>query len=186
MDQLEFAPVASALLICICAFIHGRLLCAIQPKRLELARRGTILLASSELTPEGRSYVRFLLDHSFGMAGFLILEAIAIPVVALLVLFRMRLIKKMTMYKVAASDALRLEFIELERLHKEIARFNNPVLQTIVDIEYSAFIPLAIVIRTAILGSAMTVEKYMIPTIVEKLLRTAHWKNNSNLGAAAR
>jgi hypothetical protein len=167
MNDMNFGPVILAALLCIFVYLQNKLLSAIQSKRLELARRGEVLLASQALNAEAKDYVRFLLNHAFGMRVILIFELISIPFIVLIIMFRISLLDT-TVHSAINDKGVRLDLIELETLHNEITWANNPFLNMIVEIEYSILISLAVVIRLIFFETAPTIAKDMIVRILEK------------------
>jgi hypothetical protein len=162
----NFSPVLIAALLCAYAWLRIRILSAIQPKRLELARRGETLLANPALNADAKDYVRFLLGHVFGMRVFLIFAILIMPVVVIALIAGF---KAIDLHKAIANKEARLDLIEFEQLHDEITWANNPILKTIIELEYFVVGAIAIVIRLIFVGSSQ-IRKETVILISEKAL----------------
>jgi hypothetical protein len=168
----DFAPVLIAALLCAFVWLRNRLSAAIQPKRLELAQRGETLLANPALNAEAKSYVRFLLDHAFGMRMFLIFGLFMIPAIVLIIILKIKTkgIREIDLHSSISNKEARLDLIEFEKLHEDITWANNPLIQTVIEIEYFVVVFIAFTIILIFAGSAQIIGKDTVIWMSEKLL----------------
>ena len=169
--HIPHAPVIAATALCAYAFVRLRLNEAAQPKRLELAERGEALLASGNLNDNVKSHVRYCLDRAFGARGDLLLHIIIIPAFALLVLFSMGTIKNIIASNKINDKAARNDAREFFQLYDQISYMNNPILATIVVVEFGILVSIAAVIRIVLSNGPPTLDRWVVKPAIEELMR---------------
>lgn len=166
MIDAPYLPVLLAASLCILIFISNRLDKVIQPMRLILAEKGEALLKNPHLNDRVKSSINRHINNAFGNKYDLIKEIIYIPFFAIILLFQMKRIKKIITENKIDDKSTRVDAMEFFKLSEEIKWFNNPVLMTIVNVEFYFLVSIAILIRAVLLNGFNEVEKWtVIPTL---------------------
>jgi hypothetical protein len=168
MIDASYAPVAIAALLCALLFVRNKVFVAAQPKRLELAERGELLLQSSRVNSHVKENVRFCLDHAFGARSMLIKEILFVPLFALMVLFKLQWVCQVVRENEVHDKSTRSDVTDFFSLYDEIAWANNPVLMAVMSIQFHVLVSIAIVCRIVLLSTFPTVEKWTVKPVLDE------------------
>ncbi len=157
-------PVIFAVILCIYLMMRIKMDEAAQPLRLDLARRGEVLLANPTLPDVWKKLVSFSLERAFGARAHLILGIVLIPVAALIVFFGDRIHVKNEI----SDKATRLDLLEFCALFEEISWINNPVLKAITTIEINIVLLFASLVRIVISKGVPSGEKGAVIEVVHE------------------
>jgi hypothetical protein len=155
MDNYEWLIAFLALVAA--AIVVGRVLSrAAQPLRRELAEKGERLRADPAVPADVKEAVEYLLNDAFGSKAFYIFAIIAMPFVALVLMFRARWLTSMHPNTRRLSPENRAIFMDMCRIDRLLTIANHPVLMPIILLEMVIFLPPAIIFRAIIKGSIPT------------------------------
>jgi|GEM_PF-4913467 len=134
MTLSDFLPIGIVGALVVNSILHRRLVIAAQPLRLELAERGEALLRTSNLPARVRESIEFLLSHTFGMTGLLLLALVVIPfaVPTMVVTGELR---REGEAEAKLSVKTRAEYNALVMLHGRIVFATHPALMTLNFLE---------------------------------------------------
>jgi hypothetical protein len=170
MIDASYAPVVVVALLCVLVFVRNKVFAAAQPKRLEMAERGELLLQSPHLNSHVKDYVRFCLDHAFGARSMLIKEIIFVPLFAAMVLFKLQWVCQVVRENEVQDKSTRSDVADFFSLYDEVAWVNNPFLMAIMAIEFHMVVSMAIVCRIVLLSTFPTVEKWTVKPVLDECL----------------
>jgi hypothetical protein len=132
---------------------HLRIMQAAQPLRLELAEKGERFLARPELPPDVRGQVKWMLDSAFGLRKSIIMGFVAVPIIAILLIFRERYIVDFKENFAAMSNDSKVFFGEIMRLHSRITLANHPILWAVLELEIILIVSFAVLLKGILRGT---------------------------------
>jgi hypothetical protein len=172
MTEFGFWPVLAVVALVGLTSLYQRIYRAAQPLRLHLAAVGEAFLAREDVSERSRKHVRYMLDHAFRSRGELIFGFFAVPVVAALTIFRMRVIAQYVDTDLRNPEVKAHEDA-IVRLHDRITLANHPILAPLLELEILLFMPLAVLIRGAVKGRVPAgTDRNMVMNIIEERAQT--------------
>jgi len=138
----DLVPVGVVAIIPVGVFLHQRLNQLAQPLRLELAEKGERLLAHSDLPPEIRAEVSFMLNTAFGIGAAMALAVVTMPFVVVgVLLFRRDILARALRDVSALTPEQAALYYDISRLHSRLTTAAQPLLSTILEAEFLVLVP---------------------------------------------
>lgn len=162
-------PIGVAFALIAWSVFQGRLARAAQPLRLRLAEKGERLLARTDLSPETRKDVEFMLNTPFSRWGMLLFVVATAPFVVLYVAFTPKARAHVERDFSKMSPEARALYADVRALHTRIVMANHPLLASIVLLEITALLAPVSLVMLALQneGSEAPLDRYAFINIVE-------------------